>query len=105
MSKNGIAKISASRLREIIIEEIAMHEQVDHAGIRDVVNAASKLLAAVENFKKVAAPTMMSAVTPQIAQIEKVLEDMVSTPGSYVNKPKLEPQKVSLKPAKASKVV
>lgn len=104
MSKNGLAKISATRLREIIIEEITtMHEQVDHAGIRDVVNGASKLLAAVETFKSSAGSAMVSAVTPQLAQIEKALEDMVSTPGSYVNKPRLEPQKVSLKPAKATK--
>lgn len=104
-------KISSERLREIIKEELVaakkadrartVAEGVDHTAIRDVVTVASKLLAAVEAFKAKAAPAAVNAVTPHLGTIEKVLEDMVSTPGSYVARPKLEPKKVSLKPMKA----
>lgn len=94
-------KISLRNLVRIVKEEVAiMNEQVDHAGIRDVVTGASKLLAAVEAFRKTAPPSAIHAVTPHIDQLERVLEDMVSTPGSYVAKPKVEPRRVTLKPVK-----
>jgi hypothetical protein len=80
--------------------ESVVTEAVDHASIRDVVNVASKLLAAVEMFKEKASPHAINAVTPHIGTLEKVLEDMVSTPGSYVQKPKVEPKKVSLRAVK-----
>lgn len=96
--------IKLDRLRIIVKEEIGriagLSEAVDHAGIRDVVNGASKLLAAVEAFKGTAPPSAINAVTPHIDELERVLEDMVSTPGSYVAKPKVEPKKVSLKAVK-----
>ena len=95
-------KISLERLREIIKEEVAINEQVDHGGIRDIVISASKLLAAVEGFKEKASPSAINAVTPHLGALEKVLEDMVSSPGSYVVKPKAEPKKVSLKPVKST---
>lgn len=91
-------------LKRIIKEEVtALQEKVDHGAIRDVVNGAQKLLAAVEAFKTSAPPSAIHAVTPHIDELERVLEDMLSTPGSYVPKPKTEPKKVSLKPANASK--
>jgi hypothetical protein len=91
-------KLNLNDLRKIVKEElVALQEQVDHSGIRDVVNNASKLLAAVEAFRDNAAPTMISSVTPQLDQLASILEDMVSTPGSYVMKPKVEPKKVSLR--------
>lgn len=100
-------KITMPQLKKIIGEELrlSLKEAVDHASIREVVNDASKLLAAVEAFKKSANGSMMNALTPQISDIEKVLEDMVSTPGSYVEKQKTKPQKVSLKPAKSGKTL
>jgi|SRR3990167_6256350 hypothetical protein len=98
-------KISLPRLRQIVTEEISakIQEQVDHAGIRDVVNGASKLLAAVEAFKASATGAMISALTPQLPEIDKVLENMVSNPASYVEKKKVEPKKVSLRAVKDDK--
>lgn len=94
-------KISLDRVREIIKEEIDdMNEAVDHNGIRDIVTVASKLLAAVEGFKEKASSHAINAVTPALSQLEQTLEDMVSTPGSYVVKPRPEPKRVSLKPVK-----
>lgn len=95
-------QISRERLQQIIKEELAktLDEAVDHAGIRDVVTGASKLLAAVEAFKATAPHAAQNAVVPHITELERVLEDMVSSPGSYVEKPKVQPKMVSLKPAK-----
>lgn len=78
-----------------------VHEAVDHKSINSVVGVASKLLAAVEAFKEKAPPAAINAVTPQLGQLEKTLENMVSTPGSYVPVPKKEPKHVSLKPVKS----
>lgn len=95
-------KLKLKDLRRIVKEELsALSERVDHAGINKVVTGASKLLAAVEAFKESAPPSAINAVTPHIDELERVLEDMVSTPGSYVPKPKVEPKKVSLKAVKA----
>ena len=96
-------KISLVRLRQIIKDELvqnSVNEVVDHNGIRDIVTIASKLLAAVEDFKEKGSPAAINAVTPHLGEIEKTLENMVSAPGSYVAAPKKEPQMVSLKPAK-----
>lgn len=94
-------KIKDSDLRRIVSEELkAMKEAVDHNAIKDVVTAASKLLAAVEGFKDAAPSSAINAVTPHISELSKVLEDMVSTPGSYVPKTKVEPKKVSLRAVK-----
>lgn len=95
-------KINIKDLRRIVKEEVtALYEQVDHAAIKDVVTGAQKLLASVEAFKKTAPPSAINAVTPHIDEMERVLEDMLSTPGSYVPKKKVEPKVVSLKPVKA----
>jgi exopolyphosphatase/pppGpp-phosphohydrolase len=94
-------KLKLRDLRKIVKEELdQLNEQIDHAGIKDVVTGASKLLASVEAFKKSAPRSAINAVTPHINELERVLEDMVSSPGSYVVKPKPEPKKVSLKPVK-----
>lgn len=98
-------KISLLRLRQLISEEVekaAVNEQVDHKSIQSVVSVASKLLAAVEGFKEKAPPAAINAVTPHLGELEKVLENMVSTPGSYVPQPKKEPKKVSLKAVKGA---
>lgn len=94
-------KITLPRLQKIISEEIQTYisEAIDHESIREIVNGASKLLAAVEAFKSTASPGMTNAVTPHLAEIEKVLENMVSNPGSYVQKKQNTVKKVSLKPA------
>lgn len=98
------AKINIDDLRRIVKEELtALTEQVDHAGIKDVVNGAAKLLGAVETFKSAAPPSAINAVTPFLDQLEKTLEDMVSSPGSYVPRPKVEPKLVQLRAVKSEK--
>lgn len=97
-------KISLLRLRQLIQEEVEraeLEEAVDHKGISSIVAVASKLMAAVEAFKDKAPPAAINAVTPHLAELEKMLESMVSTPGSYVPQPKKEPQRVTLKATKA----
>lgn len=97
-------KINLQRLRRLINEEIAavvVNETVDHKNISSVVGVVSKLLAAVEGFKKKAPPAAVNAVTPHLSNLEKVLEDMMSSPASYVPMPKKEPKKVTLKAVKA----
>lgn len=94
-------KITLERVRQIISEEVSaatIKEAVDHKGITDVVNVASKLLAAIEDFKEKAPHAAINAVTPHISELEKVLENMVSSPGSYVPVQKKKAQHVSLKP-------
>jgi len=102
------AKITNARLREIIKEELAkqqIDEAVDHASMSAVATSASKLLAAVESFKEKASAHAINAVTPGLAELEKTLENMVSNPGSYVMKPKVEPKKVSLRAVKSKDTV
>jgi hypothetical protein len=96
------SSLNIKDLRKIIKEELAaVNERVDHAGINKVVTGASKLLAAVEAFREGAPASAINAVTPHIDELERVLEDMVSTPGSYVPRPKAIPKKVTLKAVKS----
>lgn len=94
------SKITIDRLQAIIAEEIkrSVNEAVDHQSIREIVNAASKLLAAVESFNDSASTAMLNAVTPHLDQLGTILEDMVNSPGSYVEKQKNVVKKVSLRP-------
>lgn len=94
-------QISLTKLRKIINEELAtISEVVDHKSINSVVGVASKLLAAVEGFKEKAPPAAINAVTPHLGELEKVLENMLSAPASYVPVQKKEPKTVSLKAVK-----
>jgi len=96
------SKLNINDLRKIIKEELTnLNERVDHAGINKVVAGASKLLAAVEAFREGAPPSAINAVTPHLDELERVLENMVETPGSYVARPKVEPKKVTLKAVKS----
>lgn len=99
MSEHAITR---NRLKQIVVEEydkLVSEATIDHASIKDIVAAASKLLTAVEKFRSMASPTMMSSVGTSLDKVEKTLEDMVATPGSYVVVPKKVRQRVSLKPA------
>lgn len=80
-------KITETKLRQIINEELeALKEDVDHEGVKKVVNAASKLLKACAAFKEDPTPPMTNAVTPHLDSLIKVLEAMINTPASYVIK-------------------
>lgn len=101
MTRNA-PKVTMTDLKRIINEEMSvLSEKVDHSSIKTIVTNASELLEAIESFKEKAGPTAVSAITPGINQLEQILEDMLSTPGSYVQKSKRLPQKISFKPTKA----
>ena len=63
-----------------------LSEELDHIGIKKVVDAASKLLTAVKSFKQDATHEMQNAVTPHLSDIEANLEKMVSDPQSWVTR-------------------
>lgn len=89
--------VTLETLKRLIAEELhTIDEQVDHKSIHDIVAVASKLLAAVEAFKEKSPPAAINACTPHLSELERVLENMLSTPGSYVPKVKKEPKVVSL---------
>lgn len=75
-------------LRKIIKEELEMmNEEVDHVSIRNVVNAASHLLKAIDSFEKSKATSQMISGTSNYLQKLRVsLEDMISNPTSYLEK-------------------
>lgn len=84
-------KITEKRIKEIIAEEIKakskVTETVDHAASATVVTHASKLLKALETFDEHATDQMKNSVIPNFDAIKQTLENMVSTPGSYVKTP------------------
>ena len=97
-------KIGLSRLRQLVKEELSkVDESVDHKNINSIVGVATKLLAAVEAFKEKAPPAAVNATTSHLGELERVLDDMASFPGSYVPKIRKEPKKVSLSAKKALK--
>lgn len=73
--------------------ERKLSESVDHAASATVVTHASKLLKALETFEEHATDPMKEALSAQLDVIRVSLENMVSTPASYV------------KPASTKKVV
>ena len=77
-------KISERKLRQIISEELKLlKEDVDHEGVKRVVNGASKLLKACKAFKEDPTPAMTNATTPTLDNLIQVLEQMLSNPVSY----------------------
>jgi hypothetical protein len=94
--------ISIDDVRNIVQSELkSIKETVDHNAVKDIVTAASKLLSAVEGFSASATPAAVNAVTPHLSSLQQILEDMVNSPSSYVQKQKKEPKVVSLKPIKS----
>lgn len=98
MTRTVRVKIDEARLRKLIIEELqSLHEAVDHEGIRSVVNAASKMLKAVEAFEKDSNVAMTNSMTPGLGQLKTTLESMIANPGSYVDKPKPAAKTIKLR--------
>lgn len=94
-------KVSVNRLKQIIKEELAhkrMLESVDFEGNKVVVNGAASLLKAITSFESTATPHMINALTPELAGIKETLEQMVDTPGSFVEKKAPERKKVVFNP-------
>ena len=96
--------IDFDTLRKIIKEEL-LSEAKKEPGVvsaRDVVNATSDLLEALEEFETAMADAnaVMNATHPHLGELKTKLEDMVNSPGSYFSKPKSEPRTVSLRAVK-----
>lgn len=98
--------INVNKLRQIIKEEAEAlnelsKEQSVHAAHAAVVSRAADLLDAIADFKKDATIASVNAITPIMSQLEAVLQKMTTSPGAYVDKPKMEPKRVSLKAVKS----
>lgn len=93
-------KISERRVRDIVREELlsSLKEAVDHEAITAVVSNASKLLKAIDAFRSSVGPAAINAVSPDIDNISKTLESMVSNPAGYVERSPTQ-RVVSFKPA------
>lgn len=98
MTKTVRAKIDEAWLRKLVIEELqSLHEEVDHEGVRTVVNAASKMLKAVAAFEKDANIAMTNSLTPGLEHLKASLEGMIANPGSYVDKPAIATRTIKLR--------
>jgi hypothetical protein len=98
MSKTIRVSIKASDLRKMISEEaLALREDVDPDGVRNVVNNASQLLKAARKFKEGASTAMTNATTPHLDSIITALSSMIETPSSYVDKPASTQKTVQLR--------
>lgn len=92
------ASISKERLRKIVAEEIdRLRETVDHEGAKIVVTESSKLLKALNQFKENATGQMIGSTVPHVDTLIATLEQMISSPASYVDKQKPEVKTVKLR--------
>lgn len=82
-------KVTEKQIRQVVREELRakLTEAVDHESITGIVSGASKLLKAIDAFRTSAGAQAMNAVSPEIDAIASRLEDMVSNPGGYVERP------------------
>lgn len=101
------SKLNIKDLRNIIKEELsglneAAKEQAVHKAKAAISAAASDLLDAIDAFKEKASPHAMGAVVPHIDLLKKILDHMTDAPGAYVQAPRVEPKRVSLKAVKSS---
>jgi len=97
-------QISLQKLQKIIREEIRQRlgESTDHDDAASLAMSAAKLLKAIDAFKEKASPAATNAVTPHMSELEKALDNIVSSPRSYVSQPKKEPQHVTMQAKKAT---
>lgn len=95
--------ITRKKVQEIIRQELSrLHEKVDHEGVQTVVSCAGKLIKAIDDFNESCTPAQKHALAGALSQLNSSLEDMIETPGSYVEKQKVEPKKVSLRAVKTN---
>jgi hypothetical protein len=89
-------KISESRLREIISEELSRARQLhelastpDHKATAQVATAASALLAALDKFDKATAehPNVINATSSTVRELRTTLGKIIEAPVSYARKP------------------
>lgn len=88
-------KMTMSELRKLVRREIT--EAVDYEGAKTVVTVAGKMLGALESFESDAPRAAKNAMQNRCGELKDVLEDMVSNPGSYVDKVKPENDQVAVK--------
>ena len=86
MSKSVRVSIKERDLRRLIGQELkALNEEVDADSVKDIVNAAAKLLKATRQFKEDANVAMTNATTPHLDALIQAVSAMVETPASYVD--------------------
>lgn len=83
-----MSKITLERIKQII------HEEMDHDGMKKVVNSAADLLKAILSFEEKATEKQKAGVADIIGQLKGSLETMVNGPGGYVDLTPQGPKKV-----------
>lgn len=95
------SKVTKGYIRNLIRSELSsLKESVDYSSIKNVVTGAEKLLSAIDAFKSTVPSAAINAVTPDIDNLKKMLEQMITNPDSYVEKNNVK--KVSLKAVNSS---
>lgn len=93
-------KLTEKQLRDLILSEVKKLTEdadvLDPAAIKNVVVLAEKLLSAVNAFMSTASDDMKAAL-PHLDECKKTLENMLSSPSSYVTKPTPVAKKISFK--------
>lgn len=93
-------KLTEKQLRVLILSEVKRISEdaasLDPAAIKSVVVLAEKLLSAVNSFLATASDDMKAAL-PHLEECKKTLENMLSSPSSYVAKPTPVAKKISFK--------
>lgn len=95
-------KITVTRLKEIISEEISNasdpSKNEDFEAAAKVMSSAAKLLSAMQTFKESSTGTALAAISSHADGLEAVLKQIAASPMQYVDSQKPVVKKVSLKP-------
>lgn len=88
-----------NKVRQIIREEMGIvsegdKEQLDHDGIKKVVNSAADLLKALNSFETKATEKQKAGVLQLTSGLKAALEVMVNGPGGYVDMTPKGPKKI-----------
>lgn len=79
---NEVRKIVRDEIVRVVLEDSS--SKLDHQGAVAVAASASKLLSALEGFMEKAPQPAIDALMNRKGDLKGALEDMVSSPGSYV---------------------
>lgn len=94
-------RVTFKEITNIVINELKNqrlfedNNGVDHKQINLIVTTASKLSSAIDDFKSKAPEAIAHSVTQQLSDIKKLLDNMVTNPGSYIVRQK---KKITLVP-------
>lgn len=94
-------KIELNRLKEIIQEEVTLlREGESEDSAAKIMSTSTKLLKAIETFKKSASEVAKSELGTNLETVERVLKRIASSPMQYIDQTKPPTKKVSLRPQK-----